>query len=43
FSFSEVTEFGDDDFTFDYEVLRKWGLILAVVFFVLGLTIIFSK
>ncbi|XP_017569354.1 sodium/potassium-transporting ATPase subunit gamma [Pygocentrus nattereri] len=39
----ETVEFSDKDFTYDYEVIRRGGLIFAAVLFCLGIAIIFSK
>ncbi|KAG5284483.1 hypothetical protein AALO_G00027210 [Alosa alosa] len=33
----------DADFQYDYELIRRGGLIFAAVLFVLGIAIIFSK
>uniref|UniRef100_A0AAR2KRS2 FXYD domain-containing ion transport regulator n=1 Tax=Pygocentrus nattereri TaxID=42514 RepID=A0AAR2KRS2_PYGNA len=41
--FVETVEFSDKDFTYDYEVIRRGGLIFAAVLFCLGIAIIFSK
>ncbi|KAK1788375.1 hypothetical protein P4O66_015982 [Electrophorus voltai] len=39
----ETPLYSDDDFTYDYEVIRRGGLIFAAVLFCLGIAIIFSK
>ncbi|KAK9974582.1 hypothetical protein ABG768_022667 [Culter alburnus] len=39
----EQTEYSDADFTYDYELIRRGGLIFAAVLFCLGMAIIFSK
>ncbi|XP_076849465.1 sodium/potassium-transporting ATPase subunit gamma [Brachyhypopomus gauderio] len=39
----ETPAYPDDDFTYDYEVIRRGGLIFAAVLFCLGIAIIFSK
>ncbi|XP_059398243.1 sodium/potassium-transporting ATPase subunit gamma-like [Carassius carassius] len=39
----EIPEYSDADFTYDYEFIRRGGLIFAAVLFCLGMAIIFSK
>ncbi|XP_056312983.1 sodium/potassium-transporting ATPase subunit gamma [Danio aesculapii] len=39
----ESPEPSDADFTYDYELIRRGGLIFAAVLFCLGMVIIFSK
>ncbi|XP_077087360.1 sodium/potassium-transporting ATPase subunit gamma [Siphateles boraxobius] len=39
----EKNEYSDADFTYDYELIRRGGLIFAAVLFCLGMAIIFSK
>ncbi|XP_050966497.1 sodium/potassium-transporting ATPase subunit gamma [Labeo rohita] len=39
----ENTEYSDADFTYDYELIRRGGLIFAAVLFCLGMAIIFGK
>ncbi|XP_016142371.1 sodium/potassium-transporting ATPase subunit gamma [Sinocyclocheilus grahami] len=39
----EKPEYSDADFTYDYELIRRGGLIFAAVLFCLGMAIIFSK
>ncbi|XP_018955455.1 sodium/potassium-transporting ATPase subunit gamma-like isoform X2 [Cyprinus carpio] len=39
----ENPEYSDADFTYDYELIRRGGLIFAAVLFCLGMAIIFSK
>ncbi|KTF82686.1 hypothetical protein cypCar_00023604 [Cyprinus carpio] len=38
----ENPEYSDADFTYDYELIRRGGLIFAAVLFCLGMAIIFS-
>ncbi|KAL4659631.1 sodium/potassium-transporting ATPase subunit gamma-like [Arapaima gigas] len=38
-----MSDFGDEDFTYDYELVRRGGLIVAAVAFCIGIAIIFSK
>nr|QDQ17708.1 FXYD2 [Chanos chanos] len=39
----EETTYSDDDFVYDYELIRRGGLIFAAILFCLGIAIIFSK
>ncbi|XP_065123150.1 sodium/potassium-transporting ATPase subunit gamma [Paramisgurnus dabryanus] len=39
----ENAEYSDADFTYDYEFIRRGGLIFAAVVFCLGIAIIFGK
>ncbi|KAF4073365.1 hypothetical protein AMELA_G00257920 [Ameiurus melas] len=39
----DTPDYSDDDFFYDYEVIRRGGLIFAAVLFCLGMAIIFSK
>ncbi|KAJ8372707.1 hypothetical protein AAFF_G00277760 [Aldrovandia affinis] len=40
---ADLTEFLDDDFTYDYHLVRRGGLIFAAAAFILGIVIIFSN